>query len=658
MKKLWWLILLLLIIVLLLVLSWCNKKPGSGAPKLELSRLGYSAWSDGSLAVAIPIVNVGNRPAAKVSISSVTLGGNTRLAPGSLPVMVGEIVSNRRAVLQARFASVTIPGNYIVAVSGGYTDRGSVHSFSASASLTVNGPPKSPVGTITKVAPKQKTTGTPTPPSPINRGEQENNSLGPPVPEGQLLKPFPINPTQTGPAKAPSPGMSITFIRDTATGQNAGVPPDPSTAVATGAGVVIAEANTYLLFSQDDGLSFTRLDPTTIFPQSDGGLCCDQVVIYDQAVDLFFWMLQYSGSPNRLRIAYAHPAELKTNLNVWTYFDLTQGLLNSASPLDYPDIAVTGTFLYASVDGQDSTGKNGGLIVARMPLSDITGGTGNINVTYLSPNETTEQDKAYASRLTQGSADAMYWAGHVDQSHLEIFHWADSSGNVDIHLTQEDKYCNSDFTILAPDGKQWLDNTRAAGTGAIIAATRQPPLNGAAHGEVWFGWDAARDDSNCSQGRPQPYVKIVRVDDSSLDSVGEYDIWNTPYAFGYPSLGTAPNGDIGVAVSFGGPSNYASTTVGYLGDYVVYYVQTSDITLTFQLINSDGTPKVDSNGDPVLGTRYGDMFAVRTSGRANTDFSSLGYAYNFVDGTKSTNCSVSPGCTYNLHYEQWGRGTR
>ena len=382
-------------------------------------------------------------------------------------------------------------------------------------------------------------------------------------------------------------------------------------------------------------------------------------MIYDGNTDLFFWILQYRSSAsgqNRLRIAYAHPADLKTNFNLWTYFDLSIATFNGKASLDYPDIAVTRKYLYASVDGTDSSGTHSGLIVARMPLSDITGGGGNIGISYLSPNETTDQVRAKASRLTQGSPDGMYWAGHTDTSHLEIFYWPDSSGSVNPNITAINTYCNSDFTTLAPDKQQWLDNLRAAGTGGIIAATYKPGTGGS-HGQVWLGWEAARDDSTCKQGRPQPYVDIAQIDDATLNAVGEYDIWNTPYAFAYPSLGTAPNGDIGVAVSFGGPSNYASTTVGYLGDYVVYYVDSSDVTLTFQLQNSDGTPKVDSKGNPVLGTRYGDMFAVRPSGPRNTYFSSEGYAYKFVNAAQSTNCKVAPGCTYKTQYEQFGRGT-
>jgi hypothetical protein len=55
-----------------------------------------------------------------------------------------------------------------------------------------------------------------------------------------------------------------------------------------------------------------------------------------------------------------------------------------------------------------------------------------------------------------------------------------------------------------------------------------------------------------AQGRPQPFVKIA-VDDQTLDTVGEYHIWNTPYAFAYPALATDPNANIGVS-GFRGPA--------------------------------------------------------------------------------------------------------
>jgi hypothetical protein len=628
--------------------------------RLGLGPVSTSVRDDGSLAVAIPIVNSGDYAAAAVNVTKITVGAAQLLAPAALPAPLGEILPQHRGVLQARLASLVVPGSYTLTVSGVYIDRGASYPFTATAGLGVARPAQGPAHPAHAVVPKYKTSGIALKPSPIERENELNDLLGPPVPAGPALHPFAIAPNHTGPVKAPSPGagpgMSVTFTRDTGTGQPTGWPPDPSTAAASKDGVVLATANTYLLFSQDDGQTFTNVDPTTIFPQSDGGLCCDQVVIYDRDVDLFFWVLQYKGSPNRLRVAFAHPADVKTNVNGWGYFDLTQATFNSGGGLDYPDLAVTHSFLYLSVGGSDAAGTTGGQIVARMPLSDITAGS-SVGVTYIGPNETGDQARAVFGRLTQGSPAAMYWAGHVDTSHLEVFHWADGASTVDLHVTAVDTWCNSDFTTLAPDGQQWLDNLRAAGTGSVVAATYKPGSGQTAgHGEVWLGWTAGRDSAGCTQGRPQPYVKIARIDDTTLDSVGEYHIWNTPYAFAYPSLATSPAGDIGVSVAFGGPGDFASTTVGYLGDFVVYYVEASDLTLTFPLNNPDGTALLDSAGNPVLGTRFGDMFAVRRSGPDDSLFSSEGYAYKFVDATQSTSCAVAPGCTFRTHYEQWGRG--
>ena len=122
-------------------------------------------------------------------------------------------------------------------------------------------------------------------------------------------------------------------------------------------------------------------------------------------------------------------------------------------------------------------------------------------------------------------------------------------------------------------------HARPPGTGSVIAgAYKAIP---AAHGEtlVRLGRRRRTPDRFATRVGTQPYVKIVRIDDTSLNSVGEYHIWNPGFAFAYPSLASAPNGDIGVSVSFGGSTGpIRSSTVGYLGDYVVYYVDESALT--------------------------------------------------------------------------------
>ncbi|HEX7837363.1 MAG TPA: hypothetical protein VF469_07870, partial [Kofleriaceae bacterium] len=483
--------------------------------------------------------------------------------------------------------------------------------------------------------------------------------------------PHPVPPSRSALRQAPPPGGSaagIRFTRDTGgTNGITWVPPDPSTAAASSAGVVVQTANSYLQFSTDDGASFTSVDPTTIFEQSDGGMCCDQVVLYDPAHDLMFWLMQYNpdaSGANRLRIAWASPASMKSNINAWTYVDLTRSLFNSGAALDYPDLALSSGFLYVSVDGNDAAGKKGGLVVARLSLADIAGPGSSVGGAYLGPNETTAQQTAWGSHLAQSSPGGAYWAGHVDSSKLKVFRWLDGSGSVDLHDTAVNSWCSdtADYANLAPDGVQWPDTGHLGGVGQIVGVTRKPG-SGGAPSQIWFGWGAGRDCASASQGRPMPFVKIVQVDEATLDSAGEYHIWNSPYGFSYPALATDPSGEVGASVAFGGPSDYPSSTVGYLGDYVVYFVEASDVTLafytrtdnTFTFDATDPTVYRDSAGNPVVYTRYGDFFSVRNSGVDGRLLSSQGYAVRLIDPTRSTTCLSSPGCTYHMHYEQWGR---
>jgi len=333
MKKILWLLLLLLLILLLLFLYKCNGKADSGDVRLSLGPVGYSLWSDGSLAVAIPIMNSGNRAAADVKVAAVTLGSGNRITPAALPIPLGEIVPTRRAVLDARFTSLAVPGKYPLAVSGTYVLDGKSHPFTAQMDLAVerSGGPPSPPGKVN--IPKQKTPGTPSPASPIMQ-DYNNNPAGPPIPDGPMQTPFTVAPTGTGVAPSSGAGSSVTFVRDTGTGQSGNYPPDPTVAAtASAGGVVFASSNTYVLFSKDDGQTFTRVDPTTIgFPNADGGMCCDQVILYNPAVNLFFWLIQYNSSapnppnppppatqlpgPNRLRIAWASPESMKSCVTI------------------------------------------------------------------------------------------------------------------------------------------------------------------------------------------------------------------------------------------------------------------------------------------------------------------------------------------------------
>jgi hypothetical protein len=692
--------------------------------QFETEDIGSSVWEDGTISLAVPIVNLGTSTASDVRVTSISLRSfsinGTRTDGAVLPLSLGQIAPNLRRVLDTRFSGLPFASSYLLTVSGTYDILGgrfggekeggekekksgthdvlggrfgfSVHRWITPIRGTAETTPAQ-TNTVTRHFP----VGHPLPPSTIIPDTESNPELGPPVPIGPPQTVVPVPPNNT-PAMPEGSSGDVVFYHDTGTNQPLGLPPDP--AAAAGGGVVLATDNTYLLLSTDGGTTFSNINPTTIFSEVDGGLCCDQVVTYVPSVDTFFWLLQYKQAnpvppntvgANRLRLAIARPSAIAANIyNAWTYFDLQTSFFGLTNQwLDFPDLAYTNTFLYVSVDALPNSSatsvSNKGLIVSRASLTDLANpAVPTVSFSSYGPNQLPNQVRAYGSHLTQSSADAMYWAGHIDTSNLEVFVWPDASGTITPpHSTKfNGPYCNTDYSSVAPDKFQWIDTTRSSARGAVIGATRKPfsglvpPGSPTPNGEVWFAWGAARDDSSCKNGRPQPYVLIARLDDQTLAAVGEYDIWNTPYAFAYPSLATSPDGEIGVSLGWGGPSNYGSTAAGYLGDYVVYYNEPSDSTIAWLRKDvmgntiAESNTIVDANGNPIEKTRFGDFFVVRNSGPNNERFSSQGYAVNLANPAISNGCDggsegsdamgnstgVSlPSCTLHPHYVEWGR---
>src|ERR1019366_8554122 len=70
----------------------------------------------------------------------------------------------------------------------------------------------------------------------------------------------------------------------------------------------------------------------------------------------------------------------------------------------------------------------------------------------------------------------------------------------------------------------------------------------------------------------------------SIEKTTTNHIWNTPYAFACPALATDPNGNIRVSV-LRRPQQLPQHHGRPLADSVVYFVEASDVTLTFTQTN-------------------------------------------------------------------------
>jgi hypothetical protein len=455
-------------------------------------------------------------------------------------------------------------------------------------------------------------------------------------------------------------GAAVGFVINTQSNGTANnFPPDPS-AVSSGgpSNLVIATGNLYVKYSTDGGSTFTTItDLSTVFgDQPDGGYCCDQVMHYIPSIDRIVWLIQTNRKtdskgnvtgPNSQRVAWAKPSDVVSNFNTaWTWMDVSSTFLGLGNDwLDFPDLSTSNGNLYLATD--DAT--KGGLVVARITYSDLKLPAGS-TVTW-GFTDPTKATAALGSHLTQNAAGTMYWAGHNSTSQMRIFSWADGSGTYNWRDVTNTSYSNSDYTSEAPDGQYWLDprvkNDAVLGAAFKPSTGRQQPTN-----QIWFAWTAGRDSTF-----KQPYVRMLWVDDQNFNNVGEFETWNSDYAFTYPALAVnSKTSEVSTAMLYGGNDKYyMNTVVGFPQDFLLYIVTNSDLTFTSNPATSTGCD--DASGGKVKGrcTRSGDFLGVRRVGTNSGLFGALAYEANSVDSTKSTDCLKTPGCRLNVRWVEFGR---
>jgi hypothetical protein len=605
-----------------------------------------SVWPDGSVAVAVALVNPGDQAASGVKVSSVSLGSGT-LVSDPAPLNVGSVAAGQRAVMQLRFGSVKVPGTYTITMSGQFSDSSrTTKPFQLTGTLEVsnalNGSGISGNGVLVP----HQTLGKPIPGVQVSDVEIEGvEEAGPPIPDGPGLlgfaptastavpQPMQISeepPAAHGPAVAGRQAGKVIQNTLLPTANLDGWPPDPSVAEAVSSKLVIATANTHIWYSTNDGASFNApIETNTIFSTPSGTtVICDQVVTYNAANDLFILVIQYSGGSNpalsRERIAVNTSANLKNNIRSWTYYDFQPANLSTTWWFDCPDLSWTNSNLYMSWDE-----IGGGMAVTRVSLAQLAK-RGSVNYSYFSDNQSSQMNNCYACRLCEGSPSGMYWAGRPSNSSIEVFSWPDSSNSVSWVTSSTNTFLTTSAANASndPDGKEWIDNSRPAGTGAITAAAYM-----SGDKQLWFGFDAGRDVNH-----PQPFIAAVEINNSNLKYAGLLQIGNSTGAWAYPAFYPAPGGtSCGVAVSFGGPSFWAASTYGILPANSYWYPDQSQVTVQGSNFSSSGG----------VGTRYGDMFSVRPSGSGSPYISTLTYVWRY------SNLSTKANLNYYYHYIQY-----
>jgi hypothetical protein len=387
------------------------------------------------------------------------------------------------------------------------------------------------------------------------------------------------------PPSAKGPAAPVLFLQNNALGINGGLIAEPSG--ASGGGVVFVSANWFAAYSTDGGNTFTKLDPTTIFPADAVGFCCDQIVQYVPPIDRFIWLLQGNG----VRIASASPADIiNSGSTAWTYWNLTPDIFGQ-TVFDYPDLSVGNNYLYMS---WNADGENPGHQVARTSLAGLQAG-GTIGIDYTNPSDS---PMASYAKLMQNTLDEIFWAGHNNNSNMRVFSLAEGSNTYfwrDIEISTFATF--ESISSTTPDGKDWLTMLRDDNVNFIIGATR-------VSNQLWFAWTAGRD-SNFQQ----PHVEMVTLDrNNNFNVIQQVQIWNNDYAFAYPALATNPcTGEVGLSLMFGGNGNYENHVVGFWGDFIVYATTASNVGTmrSGDYVSIRQAPVTDGNGTLFTAFGYG-----------------------------------------------------
>ncbi len=252
-----------------------------------------------------------------------------------------------------------------------------------------------------------------------------------------------------------------------------------------------------------------------------------------------FWLLQYDNDAtgNIQRLAVAQGNDI-TN-EAWRYYDFSpQSVGNWANELfDFPNLAVSSNNLYWSTNAFSTTGSQGFTrsVMMRIPLASLAKYEG---FSYQYVNYT----NVAGLRATQGATDPMYWGAQVDQQTIAVFTWPESSGQVAQNNVGVQAWSSSTRVAPGPDGRDWLGREDGRITGAWQSGN-----------SLGFAWTAAQDGTY-----PFPQVRVAIVNRNTKAITSQPTIWNSQYAWAYPSIAPNSDGVPGVSIAYGGKLVYPS----------------------------------------------------------------------------------------------------
>ena len=370
----------------------------------------------------------------------------------------------------------------------------------------------------------------PQPPGAVSATPELPGHRLPPVPEGPVNgMPQPQSPPIAGVTGGSGPGAPCDvdyFVNRPVTPGGAARATVCEPSVACNNDTVLHTGNWYAALSRDSGQSWQYVNPATTFPSVDGGFCCDQRAIYVPAHDMTVWYLQYSYSATtqrgsvRIAISPSRNALASGAWHSWVFSPANFGF-GAGHWLDFPDVAYGNAHLYCASNLFDAAGNYVNSIVWRMQLPDLDD-AGTVAFRTWTRSAASPIGGGASYRFAQGGTGTVYFASHNSTSSIRLFRAVETSTSLAWNDRAVSSWSGGSFVAIAPNGTNWAARSDSRIQSGYSTST-----------EYGFMWNVGRRPAN---GRPQPYVRVIRARVSDNVVFDQQDLFNSTWAFLYPAL--------------------------------------------------------------------------------------------------------------------------
>jgi hypothetical protein len=374
------------------------------------------------------------------------------------------------------------------------------------------------------------------------------------------LPPSPDAPPKPGSQTSPGPNANLPGTFTVFRNSIAGVSPAGFSSNINEPSHAAAGRNTFMTWnwwaavSIDGGATWDGVNPFADFAD----FCCDQDVLYDRGRDMILWErlgIPDANGNNVLKIS-------RTNNGgaTWCTYSITGATVGfGGNWYDYPKLATSNNYLYITANMFNAAGSFQRMLLMRWPLDAMQSCSG---VGFNFWTNTT----GWSWEPVQGARQVMY-LGDTQNSAGTFRVYSQPESNTTLSFIDRAipawTFTNGNAVCTTSNGT----NPCARADQRIVAAVVANNTSGGLieNGVLTFFWNVAQGGSF-----PKPYAEAASFRESDKAYIRRPFIWNSTYAWFYPSAAVNERGDIGGSIYLFGtaltPYVYAFIDDDYNGD--------------------------------------------------------------------------------------------